>query len=285
MEILAFMAILAPAVIWVVLFILAIVGIAKLSKQDLTPSDVKLGTIMPHFAFGWPIGLIIYFASTKKKVENNPELYQVAQNSNVIGIVGSIVYYTIVVVVFFSAFIPVIEKHAKEIETKQKPSSGISIMENKETPKPVEMPKSENAKTFEASTFAVDMECKGEIKKQSQKEINTTMGICLDLDNGSFVAAETVVFMDGATVDNELVLNSTMDGFFQGSGYNKTSTDKVSPSEIIAEGEGHGQKVMVKFLSKNLPDNRIAVYQMAVSKIGGVDKAIFDNFVNSFRLK
>lgn len=255
----------------IALIILAAISLTKI-KENMTEGDAKFATVVPPLAFGWLIGLIIYHASTKKKLEHNPELAKAGSTGNIIGIVSSIVYGIVILIATFTI--------AATTDFKIDKTTNSSISQNQE--------EVSNLKTFEATSFSIKMECAGTIQKQNRAEISTIIGTCVDINNGNYIAAETIApedanidILDESQVD--LLLNSTIDGFLQGSNGTELSRKKIGPTDYLVEGTVAGQDMVMQFSVKETAVGTV-VYQLGINGLEKVDRAKFNDFINSFKL-
>ena len=280
----------------IALFALSLFAVIRISgKEELTTKDAKFATIMPPIGFGWLIGLIIYLTGTKDKFSHDPELKKAASTGNIIGIIASVVLSMITIATAIAASLSSIQK-IEEAATKNPSKPSIS----QELKRPSSLNKqpslfededknseSSNLKTFEGSTFSIKMDCAGSISKQEKASINTTLATCVDIKNGTFLAAETEIPSNFDTSDPQLLetlLNSSADGFFQGAGAQRGETTKVSPTEIIVDGKtAVGQKIIIQFSVKETSKGAV-VYQIGLLS-NDDSRSIFDSYIKTFELK
>ena len=277
------------ATISIALFALSLFAVIRISgKEELTTKDAKFATILPPIGFGWLIGLIVYLTATKDKFSHDPELKKAASTGNIIGVVTSVALSIITIAAAIAVSFSSIQK-IEEAATK-KPSKP-SISQELKRPSLFEdedkNSESSNLKTFEGSTFSIKMDCAGSISKQEKASINTTLATCVDIKNGTFLAAETEIPSNFDTSDPQLLetlLNSSADGFFQGAGAQRGETTKVSPTEIIVDGEtSTGQKITIQFSVKE-SSKGISIYQIGLLS-NDDSRSIFDNYIKTFELK
>jgi hypothetical protein len=277
------------ATISIVLFALSLFAVIRISgKEELTTKDAKFATILPPIGFGWLIGLIVYLTATKDKFSHDPELKKAASTGTIIGVVTSVALSIITIAAAIAVSFSSIQK-IEEAATKN--PSKPSISQELKRPSLFEdedkNSESSNLKTFEGSTFSIKMDCAGSISKQEEASINTTLATCVDIKNGTFLAAETEIPSNFDTSDPQLLetlLNSSADGFFQSAGAQRGETTKVSPTEIIVDGEtAAGQKIIIQFSVKETSKGA-AVYQIGLLS-NDDSRSIFDSYIKTFELK
>ena len=273
----------------IALFALSLFAVIRISgKEELTIKDAKFATILPPIGFGWLIGLIVYLTATKDKFSHDPELKKAASTGNIIGVVTSVALSIITIAAAIAVSFSSIQK-IEEAATKN--PSKPSISQELKRPSLFEdedkNSESSNLKTFEGSTFSIKMDCAGSISKQEKASINTTLATCVDIKNGTFLAAETEIPSNFDTSDPQLLetlLNSSADGFFQGAGAQRGETTKVSPTEIIVDGEtSTGQKITIQFSVKE-SSKGISIYQIGLLS-NDDSRSIFDSYIKTFELK
>ena len=288
MDNIVLLILLTSMVVSLIMIVLAIVSLVRLSGDNITEGKAKFATIMPPIAFGWLIGLLVYHLHTKKQLENNPELAKAGSTGNIIGVVLSFIIGILLSIFSIAMLVPAIEKMSQERYDRSQQNQTTQGQSLDRLTQP-NNPQTLNEKTFKTDDFSVKMDCMGEIQKQEKDGINTTIGLCVDINNGNFLAGETIVpdehkFDTANTALVDTLLNSTVDGFFQGAGATKTSSEKISPTKILAKGKTGNQDILIQFSLEKTSDGDLAIYQLGIMKAGGVDKTIFDKFVNSFQL-